>query len=131
MKEQRHKILVVDDSDTVRAHVKDLLGAHFDCVYAVNGLDGFQKAVSEQPHAVISDLEMPLMDGTELLKKIRGDKRTSHIPVIIVTTVTDIAKVNECRGLGCAGFVLKPLQQEYVLAKLRQVISANARARIA
>jgi CheY-like chemotaxis protein len=125
----RNKILVVDDSDTVRAHVKDLLSAHFECVFATNGAEGMEKALKEQPDAVISDLEMPIMDGTELLRSLRAEQRTSHIPVIIVTTVTDIKKVNECRGLGCAGFVLKPLQQEYVLAKLRQVISTNPRAR--
>jgi CheY-like chemotaxis protein len=118
----KRTILIVDDSPTVRMQISDLLSGAFDCVTAVDGNDGFNKAIrAPSPDAILADLEMPGMDGIELLKALKNDPRTSKIPVVIATTVTAIEKVNECRALGCAGFVLKPLKKDYLLAKLTQL----------
>lgn len=106
----------------------EILSASFDCLEAVNGREGFQKAIAERPDAVVADLEMPELDGIGLLRSMRGDDRTKDIPVVIATTVTAIERVNECRSLGCSGFVLKPVQKEYLLAKLRQLIQTRASA---
>jgi CheY-like chemotaxis protein len=125
---KRSRVLIVDDSDTVRKQAGQMLEAEFDCLFARDGLDALRVATNESPDAMIADLEMPGMDGVELLRRVRGDKHLKTLPVIIVTTVTDVEKVNVCRGLGCSGFVLKPLQQEYLVAKLRQVINARGRA---
>jgi len=123
---KRHRILVVDDSPTIRVKMLELLSTSFDCFEAINGKDGFEKALLERPDAVVADLEMPEMDGIGLLRAMRADGRTQRIPVVIATTVTAIERVNECRALGCAGFVLKPVQKEYLLAKLRQLILSRA-----
>lgn len=114
-------ILVVDDSPTIRAQVVELLSEQFECVQAVNGADGLQKIRELRPAAVVADLEMPEMDGIGLLRSLRDDPSLSSIPVVILTTVTAIEQVNECRSLGCAGFVLKPPEKTYLLAKLRQI----------
>jgi CheY-like chemotaxis protein len=103
----------------------DLLGGEFTCTEAENGAEGLKKAIEHNPDAVVADLEMPVMDGTGLLRALRADTRTQQIPVVIATTVTAVDRVNECRSLGCAGFVLKPVQKEYLMAKLRQVIKAR------
>ncbi|MFN7135727.1 MAG: response regulator [Myxococcales bacterium] len=120
------KVLVVDDSPTIRAQVVELLSEEFECVQAVNGADGLRKIREQRPHAVVADLEMPEMDGIGLLRSLRADPVLSSTPVIILTTVTAVTQVNECRSLGCAGFVLKPPEKAYLLAKLRQLTRAAA-----
>jgi two-component system chemotaxis response regulator CheY len=119
----RRRVLVVDDSATIRAQVVQVLSEEFDCIEAEDGRQGLTKAQTERPDAVVCDLEMPNLDGIGLLRGMREDARTRSTPVIIVTTVTAVDRVNECRSLGCAGFVLKPLQKEYLLAKLRQLMN--------
>jgi len=120
----KKRVLVIDDSPTVRSHAMSVLGSEFDSETAANGLEGWRKILELTPDAVILDLEMPGMDGVELLRLLRTNERTKGIPVLISTTVTEVDKVNECRRLGCVGFVLKPLREEYILAKLRYVTTA-------
>lgn len=121
MTDARRKILVVDDSATIRAQVTAALSKTYTCVEAVNGQEGFDKAVETMPAAVIADLEMPVLDGLGFLRLLRADPRTHGIPVIVITTVTAVEKVNECRTLGCAGFVLKPVDTAYLMAKLAKL----------
>jgi two-component system chemotaxis response regulator CheY len=125
MTEPRKKVLVIDDSATVRAQVTTALGPTYDCVEAANGQEGFERAVATNPAAVIADLEMPVLDGLGFLRLLRAEPRTKAIPVIVITTVTAVEKVNECRTLGCAGFVLKPVDTAYLLAKLAKLCRAN------
>jgi two-component system chemotaxis response regulator CheY len=118
------KILIVDDSPTVREHIKALLEGEFECITAVDGADGLDKAVSTHPDAIICDIQMPEMDGVQMLRELRSQPDMKTVPVLIATTVMAIDKVNECHALGCTGFVLKPVQKEYLIAKLRQVMKA-------
>lgn len=121
--ERMKRILVVDDSDVARMHVVRALSAEYVTVQASNGAEAFEKACGGEPFdAVVTDLEMPEADGRELLRRLRADARTQQLPVIIVTTVTDIEWVNSCRALGCSGFALKPIDPPYLLAKLRKLL---------
>ena len=124
----RRKVLVVDDSATVRAQVVQILSASYECVEAQDGRDGYDRALKERPDAVVADLEMPQMDGLGLLRALRQNPQTQTLPVVIITTVTAVEAVNQCRALGCAGFVLKPVQSEYLLAKLRRLLVTPAPA---
>jgi CheY-like chemotaxis protein len=120
---QRKTILIVDDSPTVRAQIAEALSEEFECITAVDGMDGLTLALSSRPAAIVADLEMPEMNGTEMFRRLRADPRTKEIPVIIATTVMAVDKVNECRALGCAGFVLKPIEKEYLVAKLKNLVA--------
>ena len=62
------------------------------------------------------------MDGVSLLRAVKQDPDLKAVPIIIITTVTAIDVVNQCRTLGCAGFVLKPVNRDYLLAKLRRLL---------
>lgn len=121
----RRKILVVDDSPTVRAQTLGILGKEFETLSASDGAEGLQLMIEEQPDAVVADLEMPKMTGIDLLRAVKEDDRVKQIPIVIATNVTALEQVNECRSLGCAGFVLKPVQGEYLVAKLRQLLLAR------
>ncbi len=118
---ERKKILVVDDSATARAQIMGLLEPEFECSSAADGEEGLRKTRTEQPDALVVDLEMPQLDGIALLRELRSNTETQSLPVVIVTTEASIDRVNECRALHCAGFVLKPLEAEYLRAKLRQL----------
>jgi CheY-like chemotaxis protein len=70
---------------------------------------------------------MPVVDGLELLTRLKADPVTRHIPVIIVTTSTEVERTNKCRALGCAGFVLKPVDAQYLSVKLRRLLAVPAK----
>jgi two-component system chemotaxis response regulator CheY len=123
MAKTRHRILVVDDSSTIRAQIVESIKDYADCVEAVDGSAGLEVLRGDtRIDAVLSDLEMPVMDGLMLLQTVRAEPRWAQLPIIIITTVTDIDVVNQCRRLGCSGFVLKPVNREYLLAKLRRLL---------
>jgi CheY-like chemotaxis protein len=116
------KVLVVDDSVTVRMQVVRLLFPHFECVEASDGVEALELARRVRPDAVITDLEMPRMDGMELLRKLRADPAFKSLPVLVCTSSTSLPLLNSTRALGCSGLVLKPMQREYVLGKLRTLL---------
>jgi two-component system, chemotaxis family, chemotaxis protein CheY len=121
----KKKVLLVEDSPTARAQLVELLREEYECLEAADGEEGLERALADAPDAVVTDLEMPRMDGIAFLRALRERAQTRKLPVVIVTTVTSVERVNECRTLGCSGFVLKPVKREYLHAKLRQLI-ANA-----
>ena len=122
---RRRTVLIVDDSPTVIAQLVGALEGTYTCLTAENGLVGLEAAREHLPDVVITDLEMPQLDGLGLLQGILSDPSTRQIPVVVLTTVTAVEKVNECRALGCAGFVLKPVVAEYLLAKLNTLMAVR------
>ena len=103
------KILVVDDEADVRNVVSAILKqAGYEVVVAEYGLSGYSKAQSEQPDLVLLDLMMPVVDGFEVLTKLKKNPDTSSIPVIILTAKIDAASERECMQLGAADYIKKP-----------------------
>lgn len=119
------RVLIVDDSPTVRAQTLSQLSNDYECLSASDGEEALAMALSDPPAAMLVDLEMPRMDGVTLLRALKADPRTRHIPVVIVTTVVAVDRMNECRALGCSGFVLKPVDAHYLQIKLRQLLKAR------
>jgi two-component system alkaline phosphatase synthesis response regulator PhoP len=103
------KILVVDDEADVRNVVTAILNqAGYDVVEAEYGLDGYSKAQSEKPDLVLLDLMMPVVDGFEVLGKLKQNPSTRSIPVIILTAKIDVASERECMRLGAVDYIKKP-----------------------
>ena len=103
------KILVVEDEDHVRQVVAlTLMGEGYQIVEAVHGLMGYNKAVSEHPHLIVMDLNMPVMDGLEALSKLKGNPETAKIPVIILTARIDAASERQCMEAGAVDYIKKP-----------------------
>jgi CheY-like chemotaxis protein len=121
----RHRILIVDDSATARASLVKVLSPHYECIEATDGNEGLYQVAAERPDAVVSDVEMPTMSGIDMLKELRSNDATRDLPVIILTTVTNVGIINEVRRHGCSGVVSKPMQPDYLLAKIKQLISAK------
>lgn len=111
-------VLIVDDSPAAREDVAKLLEQDYRCTFAHNGVEALKKVFAERPAAVITDIEMPMMDGIQLLRALRSDSRTSKLPVVVMTTSTSLDAFNRARAFGSSGVVSKPLDRDYLLAKL-------------
>lgn len=118
-------ILLVEDNDDFRFYLKENLRLQYKVFEAANGLEGWQKALSLHPTLIVSDISMPQMDGIQLCKKIKADKRTSHIPVILLTALTD--EENQIKGLktGASDYITKPFNFEVLNAKVKNLLLLN------
>lgn len=118
-------ILLVEDNDDFRFYLKDNLSAYYRVVEASNGKDGWQKVLSAHPELVVSDISMPHVSGTELCKKIKADKRTKHIPVILLTALA--GEDNQLAGLGtgASDYMTKPFNFEILHIKIRNLLTQN------
>lgn len=119
-------VLVVDDSPAAREDVARLLEPDYRCAFAHNGVEALKKVFADRPAAVITDIEMPMMDGIQLLRAIRSDSRTSRLPVVVMTTSTSLDAFNRARAFGSSGVVSKPLDRDYLLAKLGALLRQPA-----
>jgi len=118
------KILIVDDDKTTRKLLSLYLkGSGFEVVTAENGLNALEKLGSDTFQLVLTDLNMPYMDGIEFLKAMKSNPGTSHIPALMLTTETDKEERDRAISAGAAGYLTKPATAEVVAAKIRQMVS--------
>ncbi len=119
-------VLLVEDNDEFRYHLKDALQSYYHIVEASNGKEGWQKALSCHPQLVVSDISMPEMDGISLSQKIKSDKRTSHIPVILLTAIS--GEEDQIKGLqsGANDYLTKPFNFDILNAKIRNLSVKDA-----
>lgn len=118
-------VLLVEDNDDFRFYLKENLRRHYKVIEASNGLEGWQKALANHPKLIVSDISMPHMNGIELCKKIKSDKRTSHIPVILLTAFT--GEKEQIAGLqtGANDYITKPFNFEILNAKVKNLLVLN------
>lgn len=118
-------VLLVEDNEDFRFYLKDNLKEHYHIIEAGNGKAGWQKALAAHPDLVVSDVSMPEMNGIDLCKKIKADKRTSHIPVILLTALT--GEEQQLRGLetGANDYMTKPFNFEILQTRIRNQLQQN------
>ena len=117
------KILIVDDDKTTRKLLSLYLkGSGFEVVTAENGLNALEKLGSDTFQLVLTDLNMPFMDGIEFLKAMKSNPGTSHIPALMLTTETDEEERQRAIDAGADGYLSKPVTAEVVAAKIRQMV---------
>lgn len=118
-------ILTIDDSASIRQMVAmTLKGAGYTVLEAGNGLEGYEKAIGNTVHAVVTDLNMPVMNGLEFLKKFREHPAGKGIPVILLTTESDEELKRQARESGATGWIVKPFKQDQLLAVMKKVTGA-------
>lgn len=114
-------ILAVDDSRTMRDMVAHTLtGAGFKVVSAGDGVEALQ--MLEQTASIdliITDLNMPVMDGFDLISEVRGGKHHKYVPILMLTTESDVEKKERGKAMGATGWIVKPFNPE----KLVQVVN--------
>ncbi len=117
-------VLVVDDSVSMRQMVSfTLTGAGYEVVEAGDGKEAVDKLNGgAKPNLVITDLNMPNMDGIELIKAVRGMAPHKFTPILMLTTESSDAKKKEGQGAGATGWVVKPFNPEQMLATIKKVM---------
>jgi signal transduction histidine kinase/ligand-binding sensor domain-containing protein/DNA-binding response OmpR family regulator len=122
-------LLIVEDNDEFRYYIKDNLKTQYKIVEASNGQEGWDKALSCHPDLIISDITMPHMNGITLSRKIKADKRTSHIPFIMLTART--REDEQLIGLesGANDYLTKPFNFEILNIKIKNLLQLNSALR--
>lgn len=117
-------ILIVDDSATMRQMVSfTLTGAGFDVVEAGDGQEAVGKLnAGAKPNLVITDLNMPKMDGISFIKAVRGMPSFKFTPVLMLTTESDETKKKEGQAAGATGWIVKPFKPEQMLQVIAKVM---------
>lgn len=118
-------ILVVDDSASIR-HVVGiaLKGAGYNVLEGVDGKDALTKLDGQKIHLIISDVNMPNMDGIAFLKAVRANPRYKFTPVIMLTTESGQTKMSEGKAAGAKAWVVKPFQPKQMLDAVSKLIMA-------
>ncbi|MBL7850927.1 MAG: response regulator, partial [Cyclobacteriaceae bacterium] len=117
------QILVVEDNFDVRTFIIDSLGDEFSYLEAEHGKQGLEKATSEVPDLIISDVMMPEMDGITMAGRIKEDRNTSHIPLILLTAKsTEESKLSGLSS-GADDYLTKPFNKQELLLKVRNSIN--------
>ncbi len=115
-------ILTVDDSKSIRQMVSfTLQQAGYQVLEAVDGQDALTK-LNPQVKLVLSDLNMPNLNGIGLIKAIRGNPSTKFLPVIMLTTESQDGIKQEGRAAGATGWIVKPFDQDQLLAVVKKIL---------
>lgn len=119
----RLKILTVDDSKTIRMIVAKALKP-FECEVfeAANGVEGLAVASREQPDLIVLDLTMPIMDGVEMLSKLKSKPELKAIPVIMLTAEAGRENVLKIARMGVRDYLIKPFKEELLIERISRVV---------
>lgn len=119
----RYKVLTVDDSKTVRIIVKKAFKP-FDCeiLEAANGVEGLAVAAKENPDLILLDVTMPVMDGVEMLTKLKADPALKSIPVVMLTAEGGRDNVLKIAKIGVRDYLVKPFKEEALVEKCSRII---------
>ena len=116
-------ILAVDDSASMRQMVSfTLKGAGFTVTEAVDGVDALSKAKTGKFDLVLTDVNMPNMDGISLIKELRTLPAFKFTPILMLTTESGTDKKGEGKSAGATGWIVKPFNPEQLLATIKKVI---------
>ena len=119
-------VLTVDDSRTMREMLRlALADAGFHVVQAEDGIHGLEvlQAAAERPQVIVTDINMPRMDGFGFIEEVRGDQRYRAIPILVLTTESDAEKKNRARQAGATGWIVKPFDPAKLNDAVRRVTS--------
>ncbi len=115
----RPRVLVVDDNADMRDYVAALLSEQYDVVTASDGGAGLEVALGSPPDLIVSDVMMPVLDGFQLLARLRADDRTAHVPVIMLSARAGEEATVEGLDAGADDYLVKPFSARELLARVR------------
>jgi len=123
-KSDKAKILIVDDElDCVSIVQCRLEWCNYVVITATNGKEGLEKAVSEKPDLILLDTNMPVMNGHEMLERMRKDREIQDTPVIMVTALCDAKDIDTASSFGISDYVTKPIDFEKLIEKISKNLS--------
>ncbi len=117
------KLLIVDDDKTTRKLLSLFLkGKGYEVVPAENGLDAIEKLGTESINLVVTDMNMPYMDGIELTKTLRADSVFKNIPIIMVTTEADDDEKEKAFDAGVDDYLVKPTNADAISDSIKRIV---------
>ncbi|MBP1677520.1 MAG: histidine kinase [Bacteroidetes bacterium] len=116
------KMLIVEDNYELRLFIRQVFQDKYKIIEASDGEDGLNKAFSDLPDIIITDIVMPVMDGLSMLEELRNDERTSHIPSIVLTAKADMDSVLKGIQTGADDYITKPFSVSYLQAKVDNML---------
>ena len=117
-------ILTVDDSRTMRDMLMlALSNAGYRVVQAEDGVRGLEVLLGETPDVIVTDINMPRLDGFGFIEGVRGDNRNRAVPILVLTTESDSDKKERARRAGATGWIIKPFDPVKLVAAIRRVAS--------
>jgi two-component system chemotaxis response regulator CheY len=117
------RILAVDDSPSMRDMVRiTLTGAGFEVAQAADGRQALDLARSSEFDLVLSDVNMPIMDGIELIRALRAETAYRHTPILMLTTESSADRKREGKEAGATGWIVKPFDSAQLIATMHRVL---------
>ncbi len=117
-------ILVVDDSVSIRQSVRFILEQSGYTVHeAADGAEGLKSLAEHKADLVITDVNMPNMDGLTMVKKIRETEGVKFVPILVLTTESQGSVIEEGKKAGATGWIVKPFNDEKLIETIKKVIS--------
>jgi len=116
------KILIVEDNENLLNFIKGCLSDYFKVVTAIDGKDAWKYILKHTPDLIVSDIMMPEMDGFELCKLVKSTYETSHIPVILLTALSEKTDQLHGLGLGADDYLTKPFDMVILVQRIRSII---------
>lgn len=117
------KILVVDDDKTTRKMISLILKSKgYEVITAENGLEALQKLGLEKINLILTDMNMPYMDGIELTKQVKANPDFSHIPVVMITTEADEDEKKRAFEAGVDDYLVKPTNAEQITESMKRIV---------
>ncbi|GAB6183163.1 response regulator [Thermodesulfovibrio hydrogeniphilus] len=117
------RILVVDDDKTTRKMLQLILKSKgYDVVTAENGMDGLQKLGLEQINLILTDMNMPYMDGIEFTKQVKNSPEYSNIPIVMLTTEADEEEKKRAYEAGVDDYLVKPATAEQIVESMKRIM---------
>lgn len=119
----RPHILIVEDNDSIRRMLAELFEGMYEVTTAVNGQDALEKVEEASPHIILSDVLMPRMSGIELVKQLKGNLDTCHIPVVLLTARTEIEQNLEGLKIGADDYITKPFDSRLLVFRCNNLVN--------
>ncbi len=123
--DKTHTVLIVEDNSDLRSYLKEELKKEYKVIVAENGQKGYDLAVQKLPDLILTDVIMPVMDGLEMCKKIKGNIKTSHIPLLMLSAKALVKDRLGGIDSGADLYLSKPFNMEILKSSLIQLINSR------
>lgn len=121
----KSKILIIEDNDEIRQYLVDIFSLHFHTIVATNGTEGIEKALSELPDIILTDIMMPDTTGYEVTKELKSKEQTAHIPILALTAKTLDSDIIEGLNIGVDDYIKKPFNPQILRIKVQNLIQTR------
>ena len=122
-------MLLIEDNLELRFFLRSIFSQRFRIIEAANGVEGLEKAIKNVPDIIISDIMMPEKDGITLVKELREELTTSHIPIVLLTAKTDMDTKLQSLELGADSYITKPFSATYLEARVDNLLARRQKLR--